>query len=158
MKTLTEQIYESLSVQPKSRNGKIKIMALVSDGYLSDNLDLTSGFNNACLLFAADSPRGGYITVNGLPNNSFRTLRDIEKVIGKQPWKDAGEDDFDYAHRGATTSNDSNVKLYTVTIDKKIIDDLYNSDKVFVKYHWGFSTSHLKNAYMGWEDMNYIEN
>ena len=157
MKNLKDILYESLDIKPKSSNGKVKIMALVSDGSLDDNLGLTSGFNNTCLLFAADSPKGGYITVNGISNNSFKTLRDIEKVIGKQSWKNAGEDSFDYAYRGVGRSSAATVKLYTTVVDKKTIDDLYNSDSISVRYHRGFITSHLLTAYKGWKDMNYIE-
>lgn len=163
MEALKNKIMESLRglTQPMVNNGEVKVIALQTNDYLDDNLDLTKGMNKACLIWSPED-NDGYMCANGgvrfNDGHEWRSIKDIEKIIGKQNWKDLGKESLKYAYAGSVgESPKSQVNVYSATIKKSDLDKIYQQyDKSLLFYRRHYATSALAQIIKNWKSKGYL--
>jgi len=163
METLKNKIMEALGglTRPMVNNDEVKVIALETNDYIDSNLDLTTGRNRACLIWSPEDDKG-YMCANGgirfNDGQEWRSIKDIEKIIGKQKWKDLGKVSLKYSYAGSIGEPPKyELFVYSATIKKSELDRLYDQyGKRLSFYRRHYATATLKQIITGWKSQGYL--
>lgn len=163
METLKNKIMEALNnlTQPMVNNDEVKVIALQTNDYIDSNLDLTTGRNKVCLIWSPEDDKG-YMCANGgirfNDGQQWQTIKDIEKIIGKQKWKDLGKESIKYSYAGSIGEPPRyQINVYSATIKKSELDKIYQQyGKTLLFYRRHYATASLKQIITGWKSQGYL--
>lgn len=163
METLKNKIMEALTnlTQPMVNNGEVKVIALQTNDYIDSNLALIQGMNRACLIWTPEDGNG-YICANGgisfNDGQEWRSIKDIEKIIGKQKWEDLGKESLKYSYASSIGESPKyQLNIYSTTIKKSELDKIYQQyGKTLSFYRRRYATTKLKQIITGWKSQGYL--
>ena len=155
MKHLTDIVNEGLIGRPLVKDDKVKVIALVSEKHIDDNLNLMTGMNTVCLLWSPEDEKGYMVANGGVrwgDGKHWTSIKDIEKIIGKQDWKSLKSIKLSYSY--ASTIGEPryyDIDVYSAEVDRKNLMKLYEDNgKGFWIHKRGAATATVSEIIKDW--------
>jgi len=158
MRHLINIVNEAMLPQP-AIEGKdtVKVLALISEGYVDDNLNLMKGMNRVCLVWSPEDCNGYVCATGGVKwgdGKHWVTLKNLDNVIGKFNWKKVDKINVDYSYRGQIGDRGGyDIEAYAADVPLKDLMRVYRQNGVTL---WirkrGYSTAKLSSIFKEWRN------
>ena len=162
MKKLDKFIFESKDLlSPVIEDGKVKVLVLVSDEYVDDNLGLMRGKNRVCVIWSASDYRG-YMRANGGTRwddgRDWRKLDEVKKLLGNPDLKEVDNVKLFYSYVGTIGEpHYYNIKVYSGEVSEEDMDKFYKLDKKsLLIYKDNPSTASLSACFKKWRKEGWL--
>lgn len=158
MRHLVNIVNEAMLPQP-AIEGKdtVKVLALVSEEHVDDNLNLMKGMNRVCLVWSPEDCKG-YVCANGGvkwdDGKYWSTLKNLDNVIGKFNWKKVDKINVDYSYRGQIGDRGGyDIDVFAADVPLKDLMRVYRQNGMTLWiYKRGYSTAKLSSIFKEWRN------
>ena len=156
MKHLVDIVNESVTVPPLVEDDKVKVIALVSNDYVDDNLNLMKGMNKVCLIWAPKDGKGYMCADGGVRWNDGKQwddLRDLEKYLGVVKWEKADSIHPTYSYAATIGKpKEYNIEVYYAEIPAEDLEKIYkqNGKSLWINKR-GCATAYMSQVFKAWK-------